>query len=90
MNSRINRIYVTSINTNDINNMKYIHTLFPGDKILAFNIKNYIESGRGYFKLNTSIFEDEDYVKLVDETVSEVQRLNHRNPSETLPSFKEN
>ena len=85
--SRIDRIYVNSINANDITEMKYIQTPFQGHKILAFNIRSDIEWGRGYYKLNTSIFEDEEYEKLVDETVSEVQILNNRSPSEKWEAF---
>ena len=85
--SRIDRIYVNSINANDITEMKYIQTPFQGHKIFAFNIRSDIEWGRGYYKLNTSIFEDEEYEKLVDETVSEVQILNNRSPSEKWEAF---
>ena len=85
--SRIDRLYVNTIYMNDITNMKYIHTPFPGHKVFAFVIKKDIEWGPGYFKLNTSILEDEEYGKLVDETISEVQTLNNRNPSEKWEIF---
>ena len=85
--SRIDRIYVKSTNVNDITNMKYLHTPFHGHKVFAFNIKNDIEWGKGYYKLNTSIFEDEEYDKLVDETVAEVRRLHCRSPGEKWEVF---
>ena len=85
--SRIDRLYVHSTHTNDITNMKYIHTPFTGHKILSFVVKKDIEWGRGYFKINTSIFEDEEYAKLVDETITEVSTLINRNPSEKWEVF---
>ena len=38
-------------------------------------------------KLNTSIFEDEEYDKLVDEVIAEVSTLSNRNPSERWEVF---
>ena len=85
--SRIDRIYVNSRYMNDITNMKYIHTPFAGHKVFAFMVKKDIEWGTGYFKLNTSILEDEEYGKLVDETIAEVQTFTNRNPSEKWEIF---
>ena len=85
--SRIDRLYVHSTHTNDITNIKYTHTPFSGHKILSFVVKKDIEWGRGYFKINTSIFEDEEYAKLVDETITEISTLNNRNPSEKWEVF---
>ena len=86
-NSRIDRLYVSAVHTNDITNMKYIHTPFYGHKVFAFMIKKDIEWGKGYFKLNTSVFEDDEYEKLVAETITEVKALNNRNPSEKWELF---
>ena len=86
-NSRIDRLYINYTYTNDITNMRYIHTPFTGHKVFAFTMKKDIEWGKGYFKLNTSIFEDEEYEKLVDETIAEVNTLNNRNPSEKWEVF---
>ena len=60
---------------NDINHMKYIHTPFAGHKVFAFVVKKDIEWGQGYFKLNTSVFEDDEYEKLVAETIIELKAL---------------
>ena len=65
--------------------MKYIHTPFSGHKVFPFVVKKDMEWG--YFKLNTSIFEDEEYDKLVDETIAEVNTLSNRNPSEKWEVF---
>ena len=86
-NSRIDRLYVSAVHTNDITNMKYTHTPFAGHKVFSFVIKKDIEWGKGYFKLNTSIFEDDEYEKLVAETLTEVKVINNRNPSEKWELF---
>ena len=81
-NSRIDRLYVSGVHTNDITNMKYIHTPFVGRKVFAFVINKDIEWGKGYFKLNTSIFEDDEYEKLVAETITKVNAFDEKNLSE--------
>ena len=86
-NSRIDRLYVSSTLTNDITNIRYIHTPFVGHKVFAFLLKKDVEWGKGYFKLNTSVFEDEEYEKLVDETITEVRTLSGRNPSQKWEVF---
>ena len=86
-NSRIDRLYVNSARTNDITNIRYIYTPFTGHKVLAFEIKQDIEWGKGYFKLNTSLFEDDEYERIVDETITEVNTLSNRNPSEKWEIF---
>ena len=77
-NSRIDRIYVDSGNMSNITKMKYIQTPFHGHRILAFTIKNDNEWGKSYYKLNTSLFEDNEYDKLVDETIREIGTLHNR------------
>ena len=57
---------------------KYANTPFHGHKILAFRIKTDTEWGKGYYKLNTSLFEDEEYGSIVEETVTEVLSLQNR------------
>ena len=46
-NSRIDRLYVNSTLTNDITNIRYIHTPFVGHQVLAFVLKRHIEWGKG-------------------------------------------
>ena len=67
--------------------MKYIHTPFVGHKVFAFGVKKNTEWGKGYFKLNTSLLQDEEYDKLVDETIAELAAFNNRNPSEKWELF---
>ena len=77
-NSRIDRIYINTANVRDVTNMKYIQTPFHGHKILAFTIINNAQWGKGYFKLNTSFLDDEEYEKIVDETLTEIGALSSR------------
>ena len=86
-NSRIDRIYVNTTNMKNITNIRYIHTPFHGHRIQAFRIKNDSEWGKSYYKLNTSLFEDEEYDKIVDETISEIETLTNRTPTEKWEVF---
>ena len=58
--------------------MEYIQTPFHGHRILFFTIKNDNEWGKSYYKLNTSLFEENEYDKLVDETIREIGTLHNR------------
>ncbi len=77
-NSRIDRIYVKSLNMKNVTSIKYIHTPFHGHRVLSFCINNESEWGQSYYKLNTSLFEDKEYDRLVDEAIAEVGMLNGR------------
>jgi len=86
-NSRIDRIYINSLSMGNVTNMKYIRTPFHGHRILSFCLKNNCEWGRSYFKLNTSLFEDEEYEKIVDEAIDEVGKLSNRTSREKWEVF---
>ena len=86
-NSRIDRIYVNTVNMREITNIKYIQTPFHGHKILSYVINNNIQWGKGYYKLNTSLFEEEEYDKIVDETIREVNLLTSRTSREKWEIF---
>ena len=74
-NSRIDRLYVNSSNMTNVTNIKYIHTPYHGHRILAFSIKTDGDWGKGYYKLNTSLFENDEYENIVEETLQEMQNL---------------
>ena len=76
--SRIDRVYVNSLSMGNVINMKYIRTPFHGHRILSFCLKKNIEWGRSYFKLNISLFEDEEFEVIVDEAIEEVGKLSNR------------
>ena len=60
-NSRIDRLYVNSINMKNFVNIRYTNTSFGGHRILTFTKKGQNERGRGYYKMNTSILNDAKY-----------------------------
>ena len=74
-NSRIDRVYVDSVNMHKIHNMQYIPTSFGGHRIMSFILKGTTEKGRSYYKMNTSILHDVKYRELVDETLAEFENL---------------
>ena len=86
-NSRIDRIYVNSINMKNITNMRYIQTPFGGHRILVFTNKILNEKGKGYYKLNTSILKDPQYREMVAETISEIEELQHGDAIERWEIF---
>ena len=86
-NSRIDRVYIDSVSMGRVTNLKYIRTPFHGHRILSFHLKNTVEWGKSYFKLNTSLFEDEQYATIVDEAIDEVGRLTNRNIKEKWEIF---
>ena len=86
-NSRIDRIYVKSPIMGNVTHMKYIRTPFHGHRILSFSLKRNVEWGRSYFKLNTSLFEDDEYEKIVDEAIHELEKLSNRTSREKWEVF---
>ena len=86
-NSRIDRVYVDSASMGRVTNLKYIRTPFHGHRVLSFQLKNVVEWGKSYFKLNTSLFEDEEYEAIVEEAIDEVGRLTNRNIREKWEIF---
>ena len=85
--SRIDRVYVNSLSMGNVINMKYIRTPFHGHRILSFCLKKNIEWGRSYFKLNISLFEDEEFEVIVDEAIEEVGKLSNRTSREKWEIF---
>ena len=74
-NSRIDRVYVNSVNMKNITNIQYIQTPFGGHRILSFVKKSENKKGKGYYKMNTSILKDERYREMVEETIEELEEL---------------
>ena len=71
----------------NIKNIQYIHTPFGGHRILSFVKKSQNEHGKGYYKMNTSILQDEMYKNIVKETIEEVQELQIQNEIEKWEIF---
>ena len=74
-NSRIDRLYVNTINMNTISKSQYILTPFAGHKILSFERTSLNERGKGYYKMNTSIIKDPKFREMVTETLTEIEEL---------------
>ena len=74
-NSRIDRLYVNTINMNNISKTQYILTPFAGHKILSFEKTSLNERGKGYYKMNTSIIKDPKFREIVTETLNEIEEL---------------
>ena len=68
-NSRIDRVYVNTVNMKNITNIQYIQTPFGGHRILSFIKKSQNEKRKGYYKMNTSILKDARYKEIVKETI---------------------
>ena len=86
-NSRIDRVYVNSVNMKNITNIKYIQTPFGGHRILSFIKKGQNEIGKGYYKMNTSILKDQKYKEMVEETINELEEIRIENEIEKWEVF---
>ena len=71
-NSRIDRVYVNTVNANNCTNIQYTPTSFGSHKVVSFvkNMSN--DKGKGYYKMNTIIISDRE---LVLETLCELDSL---------------
>ena len=74
-NSRIDRIYINSINIPNITNLQYIQTPFGGHRLLSFKKKYETEKGKSYYKMNTNVLKDKKYQEIVNETIQEIEKL---------------
>lgn len=80
--SRLDRVYVNEENCNDIFHYKHIlQSLWPkAHRIVSFVLRNSIERGPGFWKMNVSILPDQAYASIVESTVNDVLALNIRDP----------
>ena len=74
--SRGDRIYISEDNAKTVTNIKYINTPFnSAHKIMTFDLKEEQEIGPGYWKLNSSILNDERYKEEIEEAVQGINNL---------------
>ena len=85
--SRIDRIYVNTVNINNITKIQYIPTPYGGHKVLSFVRKTQNEKGKGYYKMNTSILNDQKYKELVEKTVEEIEGMQIEDDIEKWVTF---
>ena len=75
--SRGDRVYVNEESVTNISNHKYSLTPFNNaHKIISFTLTDQQERGRGYWKLNSSVLNDNAYVAMVRQTIVNVDELN--------------
>ena len=79
--SRGDRVYISEDNVKSITNIKYINTPFnSAHKIMTFELKEPQDIGPGYWKMNSSILNDEPYRKEIEEAIKEINDLQINNP----------
>ena len=75
--SRGDMVYVNEETVPHVSNHKYSLTPFPlTHKSLSFVIHDQQTRGRGYWKLNSSVLNDNAYVAMVRQPIDNVDRLN--------------
>ena len=78
--SRGDRVYVSEHNIATIKNMHYINSPFPtSHKILTFDLHSEPEIGSTSFKMNSSVLDDKNYKKEIEEVVADLQDMNIEN-----------
>ena len=78
--SRGDRTYISEDNINSVTKMEYIHTHFgSAHKIMSLNIKEEQNIGKSYWKMNSSILDDEQYKKAIEEAIRGIDELDINN-----------
>ena len=73
--SRGDRVYVNEENVNSVTEYKYItHNFNTAHKIMKFTVKDQKKAGPGYWKMNSSVLNDDSYVKMIEETVLRMEQ----------------
>ena len=81
--SRGDRVYISDNFVFNVSNMKY--TYYPQantHKLLSFEIESGQEKGPGYWKMNTSLLTDNNYIKLITDTITNFESFVCDDPSE--------
>ncbi len=88
--SRIDRIYVSDTFANNIITYKHTQTPFTmAHKVVSFTLKEGVERGRGFWKMNTSILTDRAYQLIIEKTIQDVLNLRIQDPIERWLVFIE-
>ena len=88
--SRIDRIYVNDENQGNITHYEHILTPFTtAHRMVSFIIKQNVERGPGYWKMNTSIITDRPFYLLIEKIIQDVSNLHVQDPIERWLIFKE-
>ena len=88
--SRLDRLYVTSSILNNIISYKHTQTPFTkAHKVLSFTVKENVERGPSFWKMNTSRLTDRAYQTMVENTIQDVNNLHLQDPIERWLIFIE-
>ena len=89
--SRLDRLYVNEENCNNVFHYKHIlQSSWPkAHRILSFVLRESVERGPGYWKMNTSILMDPAFSVIVQSTVNDILALNIPDPIERWLIFIE-
>ena len=86
--SRGDRVYVNEENVPNISEHKYTVTPFNlAHKILTLTVTDQQERGRGYWKLNSSVLDDNAYTAMVRQTIANVDKLPIQDPQKWWDTF---
>ena len=78
--SRGDRVYVSEDQANMITNFKYIETIFQGShKVMTFTYKELQEQGPGYWKFNSSLCKDRQFIQKIEHLWTEITSGNYTN-----------
>ncbi len=88
--SRIYRVYVSDYISSIIILYRHIHTPFTmAHKVVSFTLKEGVERGPGFWKMNTSRLTDRAYQIIIDKTINDVLNLHVQDPIERWLIFIE-
>ena len=86
--SREDRVYVNDGNVTKISEHKYTLTPFNlAHKILSLTITDQQERGRGCWKLNSSVLNNNVYIVMVRQTSASMDKLPIRDPQKWWDTF---
>ena len=88
--SRIDRVYSSDTFVNNL--VFYRHTLTPfvkAHKIVTFSVREGIDRGPGFWKMNTSVIPDRVYGMIIESTIQDVLNLDIEDPIERWLIFIE-
>ena len=89
--SRLDRLYVNDENCSNVFHYKHVlQTSWPkAHRVLSFVLRDTVERGPGFWKMNTSVLMDPQFSALVESTVNDVLSLNIPDPIERWLIFIE-
>ena len=79
--SRVDRVYISEDNIKTVSKFKYVNTPFnTAHKIMAFDLEEHQQIGPNYWKMNSTVLNDEPYRNEIEEVIQGVKNLNITDP----------